>query len=300
MGTLALPTRIPGALAGPGSLEMGKNAPEHAHSILDGVLTHSFTDVESILQACARGVATYRHNILNSAPEWLGVTKLDEAFSLARTGWQEGADSALDLFSSLESKMAKSLIPQLVATDEPGSFDPASYYSGEENYFLGHTPSDSVAEGRPEAITIYYDSFISGACSAASQVKRGVTVAALAYIMERSGIATAIYLSSRSKVYSVNGAYTDEVLFRVKAFGQPLILSHVAFWLGHPCVDRAIVSGGVLSPWHRSDAYSPGPHRVEESDTVVVEPMVYHSGWDADTYLTQQLKRFKLINVEVA
>ncbi len=295
---ISLPTRFTSALAGPCAQDM-RHAAEHAHSVLDGILTHSFTDVESILSACARGAAQYHHPILASSPSWLGVNNLDEAFSLARTGWQEGADMALSLFSSLESKMAKSLIPILASADEPGAFDPASYYSGEEYYFLGHTPSDSTAEGRPEAVTIYFDSFISGACSADSQIKRGVTVAALAYIMERSGIATAIYLSSRSRVYGQGDVQTDEVLFRVKAFGQPIMLPHVAFWLGHPSVDRAIVSGGVLSPWHRSDSYAPGLHRVEESDTVVVEPMVYHSGWNADAYLTEQLKRFKLINVEM-
>ncbi len=296
---ITLPTRFPGALVGPGQREMAQYAPEHAHSVLDGILTHSFTDVEGILSACARGTMQHPHPILASSSQWLGVQNLDEAFSLARTGWQEGADMALSLFSSLESRMAKSLIPILATTDEPGAFDPAAYYSGEEYYFLGHTPSDSTAEGRPEAVTIYFDSFISGAVAADAQVKRGVTVAALAYIMERSGIATSIYLSSRSKVYGQGSVQTDEVLFRVKAFGQPIMLPHVAFWLGHPSVDRAIVSGGVVSPWHKSDSYAPGPKRVEESDTVVVEPMVYHSGWNADEYLTEQLKRFKLINVEV-
>ena len=244
---------------------------------------------DEILAAAAYGRVTMPHReIRDDSGKWSGVNTMDDALTLAVHGWQEGADAAMVLFDAARSKHTRSFVPMLTLADEPGEFDPASYYSGEERFFVSHTSSERLdSNGQGQALSIEFEAFLSYVINANDALRRGIAVAALAYMVERAGIRTEIVWRTRTIAQDRVGA--DEVRFTLKSYAEPLDLPRVCYWLAHPSAFRMIAMGGVLSPWHGCDSY-PNPQSFNEKHDKATPEKLYVSGYTWSTRLDHSKK----------
>lgn len=206
--------------------------------------------------------------VSGSSHHWHGTSNRATVFALAEQGWSEVTDAIVAQAEALEARKTRSLIPVMRYQDEPGTPDVAAYLTGEDEFFVASTEGtmDTPSVGR--AIRFVIEPCVSALVEVDELVRRGATVAAMIYMLERSGVRTALEFGSATSV-GQHDTYTEVIL---KDYGQPFDVSMLGYWLTHPAVARQIMFAPSCFPAKKYGLINWGNWRPKHDETVSVVP----------------------------
>ena len=168
---------------------------------------------------------------------WRGVSSFDDALRLARYGWQEQLQAALDLAESAvklaeQEHMLDTFNPVWDVTG--AEVDVARYLQGEPECMIDFPLTKTSKSGR--VITLVVSGAVSGAVSAETIVKRGQLIVALAMALGTLGHAVEIWCDFSSQAKGLN-SYQRAL---VKSASDELDPASLMFALAHPAMLRVL------------------------------------------------------------
>ena len=172
----------------------------------------------------------------SDARDFTGTANYDEAYQLAKFGWKEGLDRLAE-----QVQVAAKLSPQ--APNRRKRFDVA-----------GHSPhTPRAAAGEPFAMATRGKDFKQkpiikirtnygylGNVDTSRVMRWGAAICSYIQTLEKAGFST--QLDAFNEVSSTGPSISFQ--FPLKKAGQPLSLSNVVFWWGHPSAQRRISFSG--------------------------------------------------------
>lgn len=174
--------------------------------------------------------------------QWHGVDSWDEARSLALDGWADEAAEAMDIAeSAVETVESEHDLPAFRAVwDLSGSeVDIGRYFAGEPENMIDYEVVPTTRAGR--VIVLCASVSVSSIVSVESIKRRGHTVAALAFALERIGYAVELWADfSAQGVGSRNRGHIARMRTLVKGANDELDPAKVMFAYAHPAMLRAL------------------------------------------------------------
>lgn len=168
--------------------------------------------------------------------EWAGTRTVQEAFSLARNGWDAVRPEVDRLVASLRDVIMDKMenTPQVVWGVAGAIPDVGRFVSGEPECMM-----DFPIEPTPKAgkvVRIFVDYGASASFDGAFIMRRGTTLLALLEVLKLRGVScevwgeTAIYTSGRGSIHTTVTKLSDPM--------NPLDINELMFALGHPAMLR--------------------------------------------------------------
>lgn len=204
---------------------------------------------------------------------WHGTDSFEDAVTLARAGWLERVE--LEMSADTVPFRANNVLD--VRHDVSGAFvDVGAYLAGEPMSML----APYVSQGKP-ITKIAIQLVTSGIMSSETLLKNARIMAAAVDVLTVAGHAVEITMFGRFG--PCNDHYWNYVV-PIKHANEAMDLSAIAFWLGHPSVQRRFLFGALEqeSIQHRAwaGAYSGGgyghvPFDVApciDADIVILDP----------------------------
>lgn len=209
----------------------------------------------------------------NSSRSFSGTDNFEQAVSLSRHGWPEGAAKVLAIRS-----VADGIVRGIVnarstsyAYDVTGSFvDVGRFMSGEPECFV----TESQEHGNIGNPVVKIVSNLSASCSVSANhlFLRGASVAVAVDILESLGRRVEVWASSSHKLSGC--VYDAHVL--VKSPSQPLDIDRLAFTLAHPAFYRRLMFSLMEQNGH--DPCSTSVNSLKCDDAIVTDSVTSHSG----------------------
>lgn len=150
---------------------------------------------------------------------------MTEAVKIARQGWQEGVERALDMIDRLS--LANPRIRRRKASLAGGSVNVGRMLSGDPAHMIRRPKQP----GR-KAVTFFVEAGCSASVSAEKMAHRAAAIGAMIDIMEQAGYSCTIVATDTSIGGSGTAKY--QLAVNVKEAGERLNLSDLMFALGHP------------------------------------------------------------------
>jgi hypothetical protein len=214
---------------------------------------NSWQEFVNDVEACPLGPnARYQLSRSTQVDSWTGDLSWEDAVSLAKSGWTEGAERIRNLLTPLYNQLAQeSFLPQIVNDIEGDSIDIGAFLSGEPEAFLRWEDSEIL---NPNAknnrhVRIGYNISASGGFSAHDLFVRGAYVCALVDMLESHGRRVDVDLYDGTKKL-------ERKLFvkiQLKRAEDPLDLEKLAFALCNPATLRRLLFSKEESlphPWY--------------------------------------------------
>lgn len=173
-----------------------------------------------------------------NSPGFHGTANFEEAVSIARTGWPQGAARAVAIGASVSAAVRDVINANAssYAWDVAGQFiDIGRYLTGEPECF-GTIVEDAEAIKKP-VVKLVVNLSASACVSADTLVARGVAVVAAVDILEAAGRRVEVVAATAHHSYSTQ----LEIRIPVKSAGQPLDIDRLAFCLAHPSFYRRLI-----------------------------------------------------------
>lgn len=186
---------------------------------------------------------------------WCGANMVTALHMGAVSGWPEAVPLAVAAYDRLTAKRLQSRIPVPVMADEPGDeIDVAAYLSGDDP-FVTQSAGSTLGAGRG-AVVIRHSLFASAMCNTEAIVTRGLITAAIAHLLETSGVQVAVDVDMYATNHNGGVDYSMDLECRIKEFGVPLDLPRLVYWLAHPSALRRIVFAVTSAHFHNHLAAS--------------------------------------------
>lgn len=209
-------------------------------TIIDKTRAVEFSDWSSLLgyiadpPLCKAGEHAARKR---SASSFDSYTSWEQAVTIAKDGWQYGADKTKAISEPLFDRISQLIERQDIVHDVEGmSIDVARYLDGEPECWQRW--DTQIVEGSGvKIIKIGYNFCASAGISAETITARGAMVTALVELLEYAGNRVELWAVFSSR--GVNDNY-DNAKILVKSADQPLDMPRIAFALSHPAMLRRI------------------------------------------------------------
>lgn len=220
-----------------------------------------------------------------SGSDWAttGLT-VDECCHMGVYGWPKGLQEAMPIYEraieTWEMESERNAVTQYYDVCG-GEVHMGRYLSGEIENMIEYEPMRVASVGR--VVTLCVSSTVSGVVSAASYLKRGAAIVALAVALEESQHSVEIWLDRTITKSYTGKLYTAKVL--LKGCNDSVDPEVLAYWLAHPSVLRvhgfaqespgtpqspieSLPEGTIYIDCVRSDADIPEPEKLIK-DTLV-------------------------------
>lgn len=262
-----------------------------SHEVMpDGVHRHYGNTHDLLVSACKglkrRGYASER--------VWSGAD-FETAVHLALTGWHEAVPVCESLFARLSTRRTESILPVFTLSSEPeGDVDLERYMEGDDECFWVPEQTGVRVDAQDMFVRFDLDPFASCGIEVDTLLKRGTYLAALVYLFERSGYATAVRL--RMPTEGSHKEWLLEVDF--KDYGQTLDLPRLLFWIGHPAVMRQLCILAYRGPgsMSRGDAiYSRQDAHTDEPGVITAPGIVGYGGYNLEPWINEVLTKHGLV-----
>jgi hypothetical protein len=244
---VSFPTRVKGPLV---------QVEDYANSVLvpepiegDKYFLHNLGDVEGML-AYAAG-CRYREDSRDGS--WAGCHSLQEAFTLAVSGWDEVSGTVDKLASGLVKAVgSRSIIPEPYLHEEGETVDVAAFMGGEPEAFINFRPVERDGAGKVIKLTI--NTCVSAGIETDVILARGAAALAAVRLLELAGFSVEVGLATadaaeghwahamvkRHTGSEWSNSYSFNLTATVKYADQPTDMGKLAFWLCHPAAFRHI------------------------------------------------------------
>lgn len=202
-------------------------------------LTDTFHSWGDYLQHMRNDPVTW-HGRLSSVTgdeSFTGSASWNECLTLARDGWEEGAERVNALANVLVDRVTSLIeVPEVVMADEGTAFDMGLALDGEEECWFSTVPTYSDGPGS-KVTRIVFNCIASAGISTKVIIARGSACLALALILEQLGRPVELVLAcSDDGTGGIAEAYVT-----VKEAGDPLDVQRVAFITAHPSTLRRLM-----------------------------------------------------------
>lgn len=179
-----------------------------------------------------------------SGSEWCGTSTIEQAYTLALTGWPRGMQRAQEIAHMFEVEHATSRARHYSVAG--ASVSVGRMLAGNPD----HMSTRKRRDGR-RVITLYSELAVSAGVSAVVMAKRAVVVACICDVLESMGYACEIVAVSSITSDDVNGKRFEYIAAtNLKQAGQALNLNDVVFGLGHPSMFRRFMFALCSSEEH--------------------------------------------------
>lgn len=201
----------------------------------------SFETFEAFIEAACKPTSDREHSGRPAGRrEWYGTETFEEAVSLAKTGWREGAEKA----SALRASIAGAVNDLIAARTTAYSYDVSGQWvdvglhlSGEPECF----GIEDSGEGPRPVVKLLFNAAASGSVDAGSLIARGVAAVAAIDILESTGRRVEVWLVKGGQRKRGVGTHAIRVL--LKKADQPVDVDRIAFALACPaCLRRLLFS----------------------------------------------------------
>jgi hypothetical protein len=197
-----------------------------------------FKSVEDFLHAVATRPSQMKERFSRGYhPEFTLTDSFDEAMTLARMGWREGADKAREMSQRLsgsfpgEVRNRREWRPQVYGG---GTLNVASYLQGRPDCY-----SHRSFQRADKFVRIVMNIGALGSVLPETMIARGVAAAALTDYLELNGYRVSILMVS--KCSRGLGQYSIGLSVPLKNYNESLDLDRVAFFTAHPSSLRRLV-----------------------------------------------------------
>jgi hypothetical protein len=213
---------------------------------------------------------------------WSGTDTFEEALTLARDGWAEGAERAREITGALVSAIGSQIEIQDIAYSYTGAFVDINKALEGEPECCGNFENVLVDGPSSRLLHIVYNIAASYGISAATIESRGASIVALVELMEQAGIrckVTAVSALTESTGAVQTDKITTSTRVTVKAYDQTVDSYRLAFMLAHPAALRRLMfSAAEIDPEHTASvnyAYGhPADCPPKERGDVYIERML--------------------------
>jgi hypothetical protein len=218
-------------------------------------ITETYWSLAEFADTADKRASRARRNANDADNEYFThVKSFGEALTLARYGWQEALDSALEL---AESAVATANQEHMMDTFNPvwdvtgAEVDVARYLSGEPECMIDFPLAKTSKSGK--VVTLVASGSISGSISADTIIKRGRVMVALAMALSRLGHAVELWIDFSKLAHSGPAGSYQRVL--IKGANDELDPSQVMFAYAHPAMLRVLNFGtadGMPGQWRKA------------------------------------------------
>jgi hypothetical protein len=202
-------------------------------------------DGKPIVKACYQsldefGDAAARHDTtgLHQSANWRGHGSKQDVIKLAHTGWTEHLDEALRVAESAVSMCDQEHEMQVFQPvwDVTGAeVDVATYLQGTPENMIDFPTANVSKVGR--VITLVGNVGYSGSQSAATIIRRGQVITALALALSQLGHASEIWLDHTIE----SGGRVAQIRVLVKGANDTIDPARILFAFAHPGIQRSLV-----------------------------------------------------------
>ncbi len=176
----------------------------------------------------------------NPDKEWTGVATPQEAYKLAREGWNEGTKAIKDMATPLFNHVSKMIERVEVSHDTEGhAIDVARFVDGEPEAWLKFENVIQESESGHKLVRIAFNMSASSMVDTDVIRRKGAAVAALVELLEYAGHRVELVLCHAVGQRRDGDAYA-ETYIRLKDFDQNLDNGVLAFALAHPATLRCL------------------------------------------------------------
>ncbi|WP_331300328.1 DUF7192 family protein [Methylobacterium oryzae] len=165
-----------------------------------------------------------------------GCDTLDEAYSLAETGWPEGLERMKDRVNVLRASGRSRVRIRDVAGDLP---DVGAFLAGAPESMTRRVVAEST---RRPVLDMIVNCQFQGSVPAESIMNFGAAIALVIDAMENVGVSVALSICS----FTLNTGHGNGVFGAVigmKQAGEPLELDRLVFYTAHPSFQRRLMFG---------------------------------------------------------
>lgn len=221
--------------------------------------------------------------------KWYLTRSWEDAQSLARTGWADGAAEARKLLTQFETRLGDRLVlPVFVYAEEPGyGFDVGRVLEGDPQHWLALDAQTVVADGVGQVIRVNVNCTGSSSVGAEAMIARGTAIACLVNLLELSGtyrvelVCRLISADNRENQIAI----ADLV---VKRPDQELDLDRLTFFAAHPSALRRLGLAVYerIQPEGGSKYYGTPTDKVPMAGEITFPAML---GWGTDDWSNPEL-----------
>lgn len=160
-----------------------------------------------------------------------GTASMSEAVKIARQGWGEGVDRALDMIDrlSLANPRVRRRKPSLAG----GVVNVGRMLSGDPAHMVRRPKQPGT-----KVVTFFVEAGCSGVINASTMAHRAAAIGAMIDIMEQVGYSCTVVATDTSLGHDDRAKY--QLTVTVKESGERLNLSDLMFALGHPSFLRRL------------------------------------------------------------
>lgn len=261
-----------------------------SYELTPGQVHRHYGTTHDLLVSACKGLKARGYD---SDSHWSG-SDFETAVHLALMGWHEAVPAVESLFARLSTRRTESILPVFTLSSEPeGDVDLERYLEGDDECFWVPEQTGVRVECQDMFVRFDLDPFASCGIAVDTLLIRGTYLAALVYLFERSGYATAVRLRMPTE-----GSGKDWLLeIDFKDYGQALDLPRLLFWIGHPAVMRQLCILAYRGPGtiNRGDAiYSRPTAHTDEPGVITAPGIVGYSGYNLEPWINGVLTKHGL------
>lgn len=162
---------------------------------------------------------------------WVGTSSMQQALSLARNGWREGAEKAKEAAEVLETDHAQQKRRKHGVVGS--RVNVGRMLAGAPDHMVARKKQDA-----PKVITLFVAVGMLAVVRAEDAILRAACVAAISDLLESNGYSCEIFAIHDSYLNGFSERPGVQISFPVKNAGEHLNIEDVVFSLGHPSVMR--------------------------------------------------------------
>jgi len=171
-------------------------------------------------------------------PEWYGGCSFEEAVTLGRHGWKEGAQMVYAKLEVLHDRITTRRVRKEVGYDRqgPGVIDYQRLLQGHPMPWVTWQNTDVTENGGGQVVTVLFNGGVSGQVDTESIIRKGVLACALIDLLERSGRRCEVVVIDASQ----GSGLSIVIRTLLKKASEPLDIDRIAFALAHPAALRRL------------------------------------------------------------